>query len=81
VLENAYILAPIKRYGTSINGHQSDNPKHKDTIEATGFWDTVKMMVGGVPIDDVVRQYTCADARRKDAMEAVSLAKRWLRGE
>ncbi len=42
-LENAYVLAPIERYDTSIDGYQSDNPNNKDTvesIEAAGFRDS-----------------------------------------
>lgn len=42
-LENAYVLAPIGLYDTSINGYQLDNHNNKDTvgsIEATGFRDS-----------------------------------------
>jgi methanogenic corrinoid protein MtbC1 len=34
-------------------------------------------MIGGGQIDDQVKIYTGADAYGKDAMEAVTLAKKW----
>ena len=52
-----------------------------EAIEAAGLRDKVKIMTGGGQIDEVVREYTGADAYGKDAMEAVSLAKEWLGGE
>ncbi len=53
----------------------------KDTIkaiEAAGFRDKVKIMIGGGQIDEQVKAYTGADAYGKDAMEAVTLAKKWI---
>ncbi|MFC1905362.1 B12-binding domain-containing protein [Chloroflexota bacterium] len=47
-------------------------------IEEAGLRDKVKIMIGGGQIDDQVRSYTGADAYGKDAMEAVSLAKKWV---
>jgi 5-methyltetrahydrofolate--homocysteine methyltransferase len=35
-------------------------------------------MIGGGQIDDEVRKYTGADAYGLDAMEAVSLTKKWI---
>ena len=55
----------------------------KETIEsirAAGLRDNVKIMIGGGQIDDVVREYTGADAYGRDAMAAVTLAKGWLEG-
>jgi len=46
-------------------------------IQAAGLRDQVKIMIGGGQIDDQVKTYTGADAYGKDAMEAVTLAKRW----
>jgi 5-methyltetrahydrofolate--homocysteine methyltransferase len=40
--------------------------------------DKVKIMIGGGQIDDEVRNYTGADAFGLDAMEAVSLTKKWI---
>lgn len=51
----------------------------KNTIKAlrdAGF--TGKVMIGGGEMDEQVRQYTNADAYGKDAVAAVSLAKRWV---
>jgi methanogenic corrinoid protein MtbC1 len=52
----------------------------KDTViayEAAGLRNQVKIMIGGGQIDEQVRSYTGADAYGKDAMEAVSIAKKW----
>lgn len=46
-------------------------------LEAAGLRDKVKMMIGGGQIDDQVKIYTGADADGKDAVEAVTLAKKW----
>ena len=51
----------------------------KATVEAlrdTGLSD-VKVMIGGGQVDAQIREYTGADAYGKDAMAAVSLAKKW----
>jgi methanogenic corrinoid protein MtbC1 len=51
----------------------------KNTVKAlrdAGF--AGKIMIGGGEMDDQVRQYTGADAYGKDAMAAVSLAKKWM---
>ncbi len=53
----------------------------KYTVQAladAGLRDRVKVMIGGGQIDEIVRQYTGADAYGKDAMAAVSLAKTWV---
>ncbi len=53
----------------------------KDTvsaIDAAGLRDNVKIMIGGAPVDEQVKNYTMADAWGKDAMEAVSLVKQWI---
>jgi 5-methyltetrahydrofolate--homocysteine methyltransferase len=55
----------------------------KETIEsirAAGLRNHVKIMIGGGQIDDVVREYTGADAYGRDAMAAVTLARGWLEG-
>lgn len=48
-----------------------------DTIREAGLREKVKIMIGGAPVDDHVREYAGADAWGKDAMEAVALAKQW----
>jgi methanogenic corrinoid protein MtbC1 len=56
----------------------------KETVEAikdANLRDNVRIMIGGGQIDDEVRKYTEADAYGPDAMAAVSLAKKWLRGK
>ena len=52
-----------------------------DAIEAAGLRDQVKIMIGGGQIDDMVKEYTGADAYGKDAATAISLAREWLGGE
>jgi methanogenic corrinoid protein MtbC1 len=53
----------------------------KDTIaalEAAGLRSQVKVMVGGGPLTEMVREYVGADALGIDAQAAVSLANHWL---
>ncbi len=55
----------------------------KDTvtaIEAAGLRDQVKIMIGGGQVDDKISQYAGADGYGDDAMEAVSLAAKWIGG-
>lgn len=55
----------------------------KETVEAlknAGLRDSVKVMVGGAPVNEQIREYSGADAWGKDAVEAVSLAKKWVGG-
>ncbi len=56
----------------------------KATVEAltsAGLRDTVMVMIGGGPVDEQARQYTGADAWGKDAMAAVQLAQKWIKGQ
>jgi len=56
----------------------------KQTIQAikdAGLRDKVKVMIGGGQISEDVRKYTGADAYGTDAMEGVSLAKKWVGAE
>jgi methanogenic corrinoid protein MtbC1 len=56
----------------------------KETVQAikdAGLRDKVKVMIGGGQISEDVRKYTGADAYGKDAMEGVSLAKKWIGAE
>ena len=52
----------------------------KNTIAALkqAGLDDVKVMIGGGQIDDHICKYTGADAWGRDAMSAVSIAKRWI---
>ena len=47
-------------------------------IQSAGLRDGVKIMIGGGPVSEEVRNYTGADAYGKDAMAGVSLARQWL---
>lgn len=49
-----------------------------EAIKAAGLRDKVKIMVGGSQVDERVKEYSGADAYAADAMEAVSLAKKWV---
>lgn len=56
----------------------------KDTVEAiktAGLRDSVKIMIGGGTTDEYVREYAGADAYGKDAVAAVTLAKKWIGGK
>jgi 5-methyltetrahydrofolate--homocysteine methyltransferase len=53
----------------------------KETVSAlsqAGVRDSVKVMIGGGPIDEHVEQYTGADAWGRDAMAAVKIARDWI---
>jgi 5-methyltetrahydrofolate--homocysteine methyltransferase len=50
-------------------------------IAAAGLKDSVKIMIGGGLVNDEVRRFTGADAYGKDAMDGVSLAKKWAGGK
>jgi 5-methyltetrahydrofolate--homocysteine methyltransferase len=55
----------------------------KATVEAikeAGVRESVKIMIGGAPMDDAVTSYIGADAYRPDASAAVTLAKEWIGG-
>jgi len=55
----------------------------KDTVEAlevAGIRGKMKIMIGGGQMDDEVMKYAKADAYGKDAMAAVTLAKKWIGG-
>jgi len=49
-----------------------------EALEAAGLRDKMKIMIGGGQMDDEVKKFAKADAYGKDAMEAVSLAKKWI---
>ncbi len=53
----------------------------KETIGAiqdAGLRDNLKIMIGGGQVDEAVRNYTGADAFGTNAIDAVSLCKRWM---
>jgi methanogenic corrinoid protein MtbC1 len=47
-------------------------------IEDAGLRKNIKIMIGGGQMDETIRNYTGADAFGLNAMEAVSLCKRWV---
>jgi len=49
-----------------------------EALEAAGVRNKIKIMIGGGQMDDEVKKFAKADAYGKDAMEAVSLAKKWI---
>jgi 5-methyltetrahydrofolate--homocysteine methyltransferase len=52
-----------------------------DAIGAAGLRDSVKIMIGGAPMDDKVARYVGADAFGSDASAAVRLARGWVKGD
>jgi methanogenic corrinoid protein MtbC1 len=53
----------------------------KETIQAiqdAGLRDKLKIMIGGGQVDEIVRNYTGADAFGTNAIDAVSLCKNWM---
>lgn len=74
----------IKETGASIVGLSGfltlafDSMKQTvDAMNGAGLQDKVKVMIGGGQITEEVRKYTGADAYGKDAVEGVTLAKKW----
>jgi methylmalonyl-CoA mutase cobalamin-binding domain/chain len=51
-----------------------------EAFEKAGLRDKVKVMVGGAPVNDQICEYAGAYGWGKDAVEAVSLAKKWVGG-
>ena len=51
-----------------------------DGIAAAGLRDTVKVMIGGAPVDENVRAYTGADGWGSDVGQAIKLAAEWTDG-
>lgn len=49
-----------------------------ESIAAAGLRDDVKIMIGGGQINEMVKDYTGADAYGRDAMAAVTLSKQWM---
>jgi methanogenic corrinoid protein MtbC1 len=50
-------------------------------VEAAGLRDKVKVIIGGGVVDELVRDYTGADAFSTDAMEGIEICKSLTRGE
>ena len=51
-----------------------------EAISAAGLKDQVKIMIGGGIMNDDVRKFTGADAYGKDALDGITLAKKWAGG-
>jgi methanogenic corrinoid protein MtbC1 len=51
-----------------------------DAIKEAGLRDSVKIMIGGAPMDEAAAVYVGADAYGADATAAVKLAKNWMGG-
>lgn len=79
------IIDKVKETGATVIGLSAllttTYPYMKDVItglENAGLRETVKVMIGGAPVDERVRQFTGADARGRDAIEAIALARQFV---
>ena len=86
------IDVPIATFVESIKEHQPQvvglsgfltlafdaMEKTVGAIEDAGLRKNIKIMIGGGQMDETIRNYTGADAFGLNAMEAVSLCKRWV---
>ena len=86
------IDVPVKNFIDAINDYQPDvvalsgfltlafdsMRETINAINAAGLRSKVKIMIGGGQIDETVRAYTGADAFGVNAVEAVSLSKKWM---
>ncbi|NQS92314.1 MAG: cobalamin B12-binding domain-containing protein, partial [Chloroflexi bacterium] len=55
----------------------------KETVEAlesAGIRKKTKVMIGGAPVDDLVLEFSGADARGASAVAAVDLVNTWIKG-
>lgn len=52
--------------------------KTVDAIEEANLRDKVKILIGGAPVDEQIKEYSGADSWARNAVEAVSLAKKWM---
>jgi len=52
-----------------------------ETLESKGLRGSVKVMVGGAPVDAAFAEKIGADGYGKDAVEAVNLARRFVSAE
>jgi methanogenic corrinoid protein MtbC1 len=51
-----------------------------NALRGAGLRENLKVMIGGAPVNEKVREYTGADAWGADATAAVEFAKAWTRG-
>jgi 5-methyltetrahydrofolate--homocysteine methyltransferase len=79
------ILNKVKETGATIIGLSAllttTYPHMKDVIlglEEAGLRNKVKVMIGGAPVDERVREYSGADALGRNAIEAVSIARQFM---
>lgn len=84
----ATFVEKIKKVGPEIVGMSGfltlAFDQMKSTVEAiteAGLRDSVKIMIGGAPMDDAAASYIGADAFGPDAVAAVKLAQGWVGGE
>ncbi|MCL5961798.1 MAG: cobalamin-dependent protein [Chloroflexi bacterium] len=84
VPEEQFVKA-IKEFQPQVVGLSGFLTLAFDTMKSTvaaigtaGLRDEVKIMIGGGQINDMIRDYTGADAYGLDAMAAVTLAKQWM---
>jgi trimethylamine corrinoid protein len=54
--------------------------KTVEGLEQAGLREKMKIMIGGIQMDDEVMKYVRADAYGKDAVAAVNLCKQWIGG-
>lgn len=52
-----------------------------EKIEQAGIRDQIKIMIGGGTVDESIVEYTHADAFGESAVDAVKMAKKWIKGE
>ncbi|TXT61823.1 MAG: hypothetical protein BAJALOKI2v1_10093 [Promethearchaeota archaeon] len=55
--------------------------KTVEMIEKAGIRDQIKIMIGGGTVDESIVEYTHADAFGESAVDAVKMAKKWIKGE
>lgn len=83
---------PVRKFVEEINIFHPDivalsslltiaHTSMKETVEAinaSGMREKVKIMIGGGTVDELVRQFSGADAYGRDALEAIKFADAWI---
>jgi methylmalonyl-CoA mutase cobalamin-binding domain/chain len=79
------IINKVKETGATVIGLSAllttTYPFMRDVVtglEEAGLREKVKVMIGGAPVDERVLEFTGADARGHDAIEAVNLARQFM---
>ncbi len=70
--------APIIGMSALLSSGYPGMKKTVELIKEAGLRDKVKILIGGEPMDELVMEYTGADAWTRSGAEGVIIAKKWM---